>query len=81
MLGLFISNIFLFNEGRFYKFTFVGQIIFYMLAILGFIGEIFKKPILIASTIFSFCIANIGMGIGVIKGLLGKAPAAYKMEE
>ena len=81
IVGLFISNIFLLNKSWFYKFAFVGQIIFYILAILGFIGELFKKSIPIASIIFSFCIANIGMGIGVIKGLLGKAPAAYKMEE
>jgi len=81
IVGLFISNIFLLNKSWFYKFAFVGQIIFYILAIFGFIGELFKKSIPIASIIFSFCIANIGMGIGVIKGLLGKAPAAYKMEE
>ncbi len=81
MISLFISNIFLLNESWTYKFIFIGQIIFYTLAVLGFIGEIFKKAIPIASTIFSFCVANIGMGIGVIKGLLGKAPAVYKMEK
>ncbi len=81
MLGAFLSNAFLLNEGWIYKFAFIGQIAFYMLTVLGFVGELFKKRIPVASTIFSFCIANIGMGIGVIKGLLGKAPAAYKMEE
>ena len=81
MLGAFLSNAFLLNEGWIYKFAFIGQIAFYMLTILGFVGELFKKRIPVASTIFSFCIANVGMGIGVIKGLLGKAPAAYKMEE
>jgi len=81
MLGAFLSNAFLLNEGWIYKFAFIGQIAFYMLAILGFVGEFLKKRIPVASTIFSFCVANIGMGIGVIKGLLGKAPAAYKMEE
>ena len=78
MLGAFLSNAFLLNEGWIYKFAFIGQIAFYMLTILGFAGELFKKRIPVASTIFSFCIANVGMGIGVIKGLLGKAPAAYR---
>jgi len=81
MLGAFISNLFLLNEEFFYQALFAGQVAFYILAIIGFIGELFKKRIPVASFIFSFCVANIGMGIGVIKGLAGKAPAAYKMTE
>lgn len=81
MLGAFISNIFLLNKGYFYKLIFTGQVAFYILAIFGLIGELFKKRIPIASTIFSFCIANMGMGIGVIKGLIGKAPTSYKLED
>jgi len=77
LIGLFVSNIFLINYGWFYKFIFWFQVIFYSIAILGFIGEIFRKKIPIASTVFSFCVANIGMGIGVIKGILGRAPAKY----
>jgi cellulose synthase/poly-beta-1,6-N-acetylglucosamine synthase-like glycosyltransferase len=81
MLGAFISNIFLLEEGLFYQLTFIAQAVFYLTAFIGLIGELVKKRIPIASTIFSFCVANIGMGIGVIKGLIGKAPAAYKMTE
>ena len=81
MIGAFISNLFILDKGIFYQLTFAGQVIFYLIAVIGMAGEFLKISIPIASTIFSFCIANIGMGIGVIKGLLGKAPAAYKMEE
>jgi len=81
MIGAFISNLFILDKGIFYQLTFAGQVIFYLIAVFGMGGELFKIRIPIASTIFSFCIANIGMGIGVIKGLLGKAPAAFKMEE
>lgn len=81
MIGAFVSNLFLLDEGFFYKLTFVGQVAFYTMALIGFTGEVFKKRIPLASTIFSFCVASIGMGIGVIKGLVGKAPAAYKMTE
>lgn len=78
MLGAFISNLFLFDEGMVYLVVFFGQIIFFILAILGLAGELLKRRIVIASTVFSFCVANIGMGIGIIKGLLGKAPASFK---
>jgi len=81
MIGAFISNLFLLNKGILYQLTFAGQVIFYLIAVIGMAGEFLKVRIRIASMIFSFCIANIGMGIGVIKGILGKAPGAYKMEE
>ena len=80
MVGSFLSNLYLLNNGIVYQITFAGQIIFYTLAILGLAGELLKRRIVVASTIFSFCVANIGMGIGVIKGLLGRAPAAFKHE-
>jgi len=81
MIGAFISNLFLINDGLFYQVTFTIQVGFYLTAILGLAGELLTKNIFLASTIFSFCVANIGMGIGVIKGLVGKAPAAFKGEE
>jgi len=81
MIGAFISNLFILDKGIFYQLIFAGQVIFYLIAVIGMAGELFKIRIPLASTIFSFCVANIGMGIGVIKGFLGKVPAAYKMEE
>lgn len=80
MLGAFLSNVFLFSSSIFYKTTFILQLVFYLAAITGLIGELTKKRLPVASTIFSFCVASTGMGIGVIKGLLGKAPATYKTE-
>lgn len=78
MVGLFIGNIFLTNRGWFYKFIFGGQILFYGIATLGFVAELIKKknpPI--ASIISSFCVAALGMGIGVIKGIFGEVPTKY----
>ncbi len=43
LLGLFIGNLFLINYGLFYMVIFWGQLIFYGLAILGFLGEILSK--------------------------------------
>ncbi len=78
MCGAFVSNLFLLEEGLFFEVTFALQVGFYVVAVVGGLGEIVKKNIPIASTLFSFCVANIGMGLGVIKGLLGKAPASYR---
>lgn len=77
LLGILISNLLLLREGAFYHLIFVSQLAFYLLAIVGLLGEKFNKKIPIASLIFSFCVANLGMAIGVVKGLVGKAPAAY----
>jgi len=81
MLGAFWGNLSVVNEGIFYYAVFVGQSAFYIAASIGFFGELFKKSIPIASTIFSFCVANLGMGIGVIKGITGNVPTAYQTLE
>jgi cellulose synthase/poly-beta-1,6-N-acetylglucosamine synthase-like glycosyltransferase len=81
MLGLFLGNFFLLHNNVFYAIVFIFQILFYLMGIIGFIGELMKKKIPFGSLVFSFCVANIGMGIGVIKGVLGQAPSSYGKEE
>ena len=77
----FILNLFLYKENYFFQFTLYIQILFYLLAIIGFMAELFNKKIYLAQLIFSFCLAHIGCGIGVIKGILGKAPASFTSAE
>jgi cellulose synthase/poly-beta-1,6-N-acetylglucosamine synthase-like glycosyltransferase len=81
MLTAFISNLFLLDEGSLYRAAFTVQAAFYALALAGLLGELVKKRVPIGSPVFSFCVANIGMGLGVIKGLAGRAPAAYETTE
>lgn len=81
MLIAFATNIFLLGEGPLYRAAFTAQSAFYLLAVAGFLGELGKKRVPLGSPVFSFCVANIGMGMGVIKGLAGRAPAAYKTTE
>lgn len=81
MINLFITNLILVHKEGFYQEIFIMQIVFYTLAVCGLIGEIVKIRIPIAQTVFSFCVANIGIAIGVIKGLIGKAPTSYKRVE
>lgn len=78
MAAAFISNIFLLRQGPVYSALFAGQVAFYILAAVGLVGELLRKRIPVAPLILGFCVANVGMGIGVIKGLAGKAPAVYK---
>jgi cellulose synthase/poly-beta-1,6-N-acetylglucosamine synthase-like glycosyltransferase len=81
MLTAFISNLFLLDEGSLYRAAFTVQAAFYALALAGLLGELVKKRDPIGSPVFSFCVANIGMGLGVIKGLAGRVPAAYETTE
>lgn len=76
-VGVFLCNLFLLKEKICYQFIFEGQIVFYFAGLVGLIGEFLEKQIFLASSILSFCVANLGIGIGVIKGLLGKIPARY----
>lgn len=81
MIATFISNVVILDEGLSYQITFVVQTAFYIMAILGLVGEVLEKEVRVVSIVFSFCVANVGIGIGVIKGLIGNVPAAYKNEQ
>jgi len=77
MLSVFASNIYLLKQGSFWKLVFVLQLVFYATALVGGLGERLRVRIPIASTIFSFCVANLGMALGVFKGMMGRAPASF----
>ncbi len=49
---------------------------FYFLALNGELADICDKKLPVASQAYLFIVANIGMGIGVTKGLIGKAPTS-----
>jgi cellulose synthase/poly-beta-1,6-N-acetylglucosamine synthase-like glycosyltransferase len=78
MALVLVCNIMLWNHGLIYKASFIAQVVFYGLALLGAILQargLSSTGLL--SFIFSFCLANIGMAVGVLKGVTGKAPSAY----
>ncbi|MEW6001824.1 MAG: glycosyltransferase [Nitrospirota bacterium] len=81
MLGISIGNLFLLDKGMVYRISLIGQFSFYTIATIGFVAELFDKRIPIISTIFSFNVAMLGIGMGVIKGIMGKAPSIYRMSE
>lgn len=74
---LFLSNLFLINDGLFWKSAFSAQFLFYVAGLVGGLGEAWKVRLPLASSVFSFLIANLAMALGVLKGLAGRAPAYY----
>ncbi len=74
MVGLFISSLFLLGSGIGYALFFAGQLLFYFIAVAGY----FRLPVPLAGQIYSFCLANMGFLIGVLKAVSGRVPAAYK---
>ena len=72
MIAMLILNIFLLGQGTLYKALLAAQLLFYIFMLIGWIGEATKKKIPIASTVFSFCVASIGMMLGVILLLFGR---------
>jgi cellulose synthase/poly-beta-1,6-N-acetylglucosamine synthase-like glycosyltransferase len=78
MVALLASNLALSGEGIIYRIFIFGQFIFYGVAGLGLLAELGHKRLAVASTIFAFCVACLGMSFGVVKGLAGRAPSSYR---
>lgn len=75
MIMVFVANLFLLGEGWPYAALFVLQSVFYATAVLGgLFGS--AHPLLAVS--FSFCVANAGMMVGVMRALTGRVAAKYK---
>lgn len=74
ILALFVSNLGLLSSSIFYVVTFIGQAVFYLVAFAGFKG----LNIPLARTSYSFCLANIGFLIGVLRAATGRVPKLYK---
>lgn len=68
---LFVSNIFLLNEGPFYKITFLGQILFYLLALLGYLTKSQSK-------LLYFPLYYSMMMLAQIKGAINEASGKSK---
>ena len=71
LILIFLSNIFLLNN-IFYLILFIGQLLFYFLALMGYLQEKRKKKTnQIINLAYYFCIVNLATLIGAIKGLFG----------
>lgn len=73
----FLSNALLLDS-MFYRVVFVGQLLFYIGALIGWQFERKGKEVPILSTLFSFLLANIGFFRGSLRVLLGRTITTYK---
>lgn len=78
MISLFFFNLFLLKEGHFYELTFYCQMMFYSLGFIGFVAAENNHHIPIASSAFSFILANIGFFLGILKSVMGQRITVYK---
>ena len=77
MLGALFSNLILLNVNRFFFLSGIVQCLFYLLSLLGLLGEKLRVYIPIASQIFSFTLANAGFFLGVLKAATGRYVTSY----
>jgi len=83
LIGFFLVFIFLSNilllDNPFYLILFIGQIIFYSLAIFGyFLDKKRKKLNKLVNLAYYFCMVNLAALVGVIKGILGKQKPTWE---
>ena len=83
LIGFFLVFIFLSNilllDNPFYSILFIGQIIFYSLAIFGyFLDKKRKKLNKLVNLAYYFCMVNLAALVGVIKGILGKQKPTWE---
>lgn len=72
LILVFVLNIFLVNAGTFYLVTFFIQLLFYFLALIGFIFNKIKIRLTLLSLIYYFLVTNIALLIGFIRFLRKK---------
>lgn len=72
LILVFVLNIFLVNAGTFYLVTFIIQLLFYFLALIGFIFNKIKIRLTLLSLIYYFLVTNIALLIGFIRFLRKK---------
>ena len=80
MILIFLLNILLLDKGTFYNLTMLGQGIFYMFALWGFINEIWlkRKSAKILHVAYYFCLSCVAMLYGMINAFRGKEMVTWE---
>lgn len=76
-LGALTSNLFALGKGAEYHYLFLGQLGFYLLAVVGYIGDRKHVAIPLAAQVFSFLTAVYAMSLGVLNSLTGRIPVRW----
>ena len=80
LMTILISNLFML-EYFFYKVTLIGQILFYLFALIGFLLQERNIKIKIFNIPFYFCMVNIASSIGLLKFLSGGIKGTWEKAE
>ncbi len=80
LAGLLLSNLLLLPAHVFFQATLAGQGVFYAFVLAGLLEHWRWWKVPYSSVALSFCVANAGMGVGVILALAGSAPTSYSKE-
>ena len=80
LLLVLASNVILVGRSSLYRLTLVLQIIFYVSGAIGYILDQYRLRVPLISTIYAFCLMNLGVSIGVTHALLGRRILAYRSE-
>jgi poly-beta-1,6-N-acetyl-D-glucosamine synthase len=77
LIALLLLNVLLVGSPVF-QLLLVGQLIFYSLGVAGAVGLAFKRELPLASSVFSFLLANAGFFVGIVNALRGLEIAYYE---
>lgn len=80
LLGLFFSNIFVLQQGSFYLLAFIGQFVFYGLAILGALQQSRGVKHRLTSIPFYFLTMNYALFLGFCQSFLPEKGGGWKRE-
>lgn len=77
LIGMFVSNLFLL-QSPFFRVMMVLQVLFYGLALVGYVLARRGRHVPLVSLIFYFCLVNAGALLGVLRAFLGHKKATWE---
>jgi cellulose synthase/poly-beta-1,6-N-acetylglucosamine synthase-like glycosyltransferase len=79
LLVALVLNLLLLSHSLF-RLTFAAQLTFYLAGLIGYLADRWRLNIPVLSVVYSFCLTNLAMFLGVTKALLGHQVVAYRSE-
>jgi len=78
LIGLFVSNLFLWDNGTIYRILLVLQIVFYLSALVGWLFELIGPKINFFHIPYYFCMVNLAALVGWFKYLTGQKEVVWE---
>ena len=78
LIGLFVSNLFLSDNGNIYRILLIFQIVFYLSALVGWFFELIGSKIKLFYIPYYFCMVNLAALIGWFKCLAGQKEVIWE---